>query len=94
MAPTVKSFGSDLKIKELLQFIDFHHNIMVFASSESRLTVRDIANEFGMDFEDFGYTMQGGAMPEDASQKAHKLSNVSWSSNIFEPLYENHKIFT
>ena len=67
MAPTVKSFGSDLKIKELLQFIDFHHNIMLFASSESRRTVREIANEFGMDFEDFGYTMHGGAIPEDAS---------------------------
>ena len=73
MAPTVKSFGSDVKLKELLEFIDFHHNIMVFASSESRKTVREIANEFGIDFEDYGYTMQGGSMPEDASQNARKM---------------------
>ena len=72
MAPTVKSFGADLKIKEILEFIDFHHNLMVFASSESRKTVREIANEFGMDFEDFGYTMQGGAMPDSSSQGAFK----------------------
>ena len=87
MAPTVKSFGADLKIKEILEFIDFHHNLMVFASSESRKTVREIANEFGMDFEDFGYTMQGGAMPESTSQGAFKQNNVSWSANVFEPLH-------
>jgi hypothetical protein len=63
---------------------------MVFASSESRKTVREIANEFGVDFEDFGYTMQGGAMPEESSMVAFKKNNVSWSKNLFEPLYENH----
>ena len=57
MAPTVKSFGADLKIKELLEFVDFHHNLMIFASSESRKTVRELANEFGVDFEDYGYAM-------------------------------------
>jgi len=57
MAPTVKSFGSDLKVKELLEFVDFHHNIMIFVNNESRKTVRELANEFGVDFEDYGYTM-------------------------------------
>jgi hypothetical protein len=94
MAPTVKSFGADLKVKEILEFIDFHHNLMVFASSESRKTVREIANEFGMDFEDFGYTMQGGAMPEATAQGAFKHNNVSWSSNVFEPLHQAHNVFS
>lgn len=64
MAPTVKSFGSDLKVKDLLEFIDFHHNVMLFVNNESRKTVREFANEFGIDFEDYGYTMQGGKAPE------------------------------
>jgi hypothetical protein len=67
MAPTVKSFGSDLKVKELLEFVDFHHNIMLFVNNESRKTVRELANEFGVDLEDYGYTMQGGAAPEGSS---------------------------
>lgn len=32
MAPTVKSFGLDLSIKDVLDFVDFHHNIMIFAN--------------------------------------------------------------
>lgn len=55
MAPSVKSFGSDLKVKDLLEFVDFHHNIMLFASADSRKVVRDLANEFGCDFDDYGF---------------------------------------
>lgn len=57
MAPTVKSYGSDLKVKDLLEFVDFHHNLMVFADNKSRKVVRDLANEFGVDFEDYGFSM-------------------------------------
>jgi len=65
MAPTVKSFGSDLGIGEILKFVDFHHNIMIFANNESRKITRDLFNEFGVDLEDIGYTMQGGKSPEE-----------------------------
>jgi hypothetical protein len=30
---------------------------MVFASADSRKNVRDIGNEFGLDWEDYGYVM-------------------------------------
>ena len=30
MAPTVSSYGKDLLIKDILEFVDFHHNIMAF----------------------------------------------------------------
>ena len=63
MAPTVKSLGSDLDIKDILQFVDFHHNIMIFANNEVRKQIRQLVNEFGVDFEDYGYTMQGGKAP-------------------------------
>ena len=36
MAPTVSGFGIDLKIKDILEFIDFHHNVMVFFSNEAK----------------------------------------------------------
>jgi len=60
MAPTVKDFGMDLKIKDILQFVDFHHNLMVFMNSESRQISRDLANEFGVNFDEFGYNLNGG----------------------------------
>lgn len=63
MAPTVKSYGSDLKVKDLLEYVDFHHNIMLFANSDSRKVVRDLANEFGADFDDYGFYVQGGKAP-------------------------------
>jgi len=94
MAPTVKSFGSDVKVKELLEFVDFHHNIMLFVNNESRKTVRELANEFGVDFEDYGYTMQGGSAPAGTTQGAFKMKNVSWSKSMFEPLVGEKKVFT
>lgn len=57
MAPTVRSFGTDVNIKDLLEFVDFHHNLMIFANNKSRKITRDLANEFGVDFEDIGYTL-------------------------------------
>jgi hypothetical protein len=57
MAPTVKSFGTDVNIKDLLEFVDFHHNLMIFANNKSRKITRNLANEFGIDFEDIGYTL-------------------------------------
>jgi len=91
MAPTVKSFGSDLGIKDILEFVDFHHNVMIFANNKSRKVTRDLVNEFGVDFEDIGFTMQGGAAPSSSSQSAFKTKDISWSSNLFEPL---ERVFT
>lgn len=44
-----------------------------------------------MDFEDYGYTMQGGKSPKEATQGAFKTENVTWSSELFEPL---ERVFT
>lgn len=60
MAPTVKDYGADLKIKDILQFVDFHHNLMIFLNNESRQVSRELANEFGVNFEEYGYTLNGG----------------------------------
>jgi hypothetical protein len=57
MAPSVKAFGNDLKISTLLEFFDFHHNLMFFTNSQARKLTKELANEFGVDFEDYGYTM-------------------------------------
>jgi len=91
MAPSVKSFGSDLRINDLMEYVDFHHNIMVFGSSDSRKVVRDLVNEFGVDFEDYGYVMNGGVPPKSSSQKAFKQENLAWSSDLFTPL---ERVFT
>ena len=86
MAPTVASFGSDLKIKDILEFIDFHHNVMVFFSNEAKQTSRKLANEFGADLEEGSYTLMGGIPPENSAQSAYNSQNVAWSKNMFTPL--------
>ena len=84
MAPSVRSFGKEVKVKDLLEFVDTGHNIMVFASSDSRKVVRDLANEFGLDFEDYGYSMQGGQPPKDMSYTSQ--TRTAWSSELFAPV--------
>ena len=91
MAPSVKSFGADLRISDILQYVDFHHNVMIFGSSESRKVVRDLVNEFGVDFEDYGYVMNGGRPHLWNRRATPKQENVAWSSNLFEPL---ERVFT
>lgn len=86
MAPTVKDYGMDLKIKEILEFVDFHHNLMIFLNSESRQISRDLANEFGVNFDEFGYTLNGGKQAEKTAQVAFRTQNVAWSQSMFEPL--------
>jgi len=47
---------------------------------------RSLSNEFGVDFEDYGFTMEGGNPPESSTQTAFKHSGTAWSSDLFEPL--------
>jgi hypothetical protein len=67
MAPTVSSYGKDLLIKDILEFVDFHHNIMAFFSNESKTISRKLANEFGSDLEEQGYILNGGVPPENSA---------------------------
>lgn len=85
MAPTVKSFGDDLSIKDLLEFVDFHHNLMIFLNNESRQISRELAEEFGVSFDEYGMTLQGGVPPLFTAQNAFSTENVAWSANMFEP---------
>ena len=64
MAPSVRSFGKHLKVPDLLEFVDTGHNVMLLASADSRRVIRDVANEFGLDYEDYGYVMKGGPTPD------------------------------
>jgi hypothetical protein len=86
MAPTVKDFGLDLRIKEILEFVDFHHNLMVFLNNESRQVSKDLANEFGINFDEYGYTLNGGPAAQKTAQAAFRTESVAWSQSMFEPL--------
>lgn len=44
---------SDLKLSNILKFIDNGHDIMVFANSEVGNYIRKLANEFGVDFDEY-----------------------------------------
>ena len=55
---------------------------MVFANSKSGKVVRVLANEFGLDFENYGFVMKGGRSP-DATFKTDKST---WSAELSKPL--------
>ena len=53
-APTyVDSKRNDINIENLLKFIDEGHDLMIFGSSDSGKFVRNLVNEFGVDFDDY-----------------------------------------
>jgi hypothetical protein len=83
MAPSVRSFGKHLKVPDLLEFVDTGHNVMMFASSDSRRVARDLANEFGLDYEDYGYVMKGGQTPDG---NFADMESTAWSKSLFPPL--------
>lgn len=59
---------------------------MIFLDGSSRKVHRSLANEFGADFEDYGFSMEGGPAPQSSAQTAFKQSGIAWSSELFEPL--------
>jgi hypothetical protein len=40
---------------------------MIFANHEVRKQIRQLVNDFGVDFEDYGYTMEGGSKPASSA---------------------------
>ena len=44
---------NDLRISNIIKFIDSGHDIMIFANSEVSNYMRKLANEFGVDFDDY-----------------------------------------
>lgn len=44
---------NDLKLANIIKFIDSGHDIMIFANSEVGNYIRKLANEFGVDFDDY-----------------------------------------
>ena len=53
-APTyVDTKKNDITIEKLLKFIDDGHDLMIFGSSDSGKFIRNLVNEFGVDFDDF-----------------------------------------
>ena len=44
---------NEINIKNLLQFIDDGHDLMIFGSSDASKFMRELVNEFGVDFDDY-----------------------------------------
>ena len=55
-APTFSddlSKKNDLKLANVLKFLDSGHDLMIFGSAEVGTYIRKLANEFGVDFDDY-----------------------------------------
>ncbi len=42
---------SPLLPRELIEYLEANHNMMIFADAEAKKPVRTLVNEFGVDFE-------------------------------------------
>ena len=51
LAPGVRDLKSPVGQKELLEFLEANHNLMIFADQDSRKAIRFLCNEFGVDLE-------------------------------------------
>lgn len=91
MAPSIRDLRSPISNKDLIEFLEANHNMMVFLDTDSRKSLKMLANEFGVDFENVGYQLQDH---ESVYSKPHD-ENVVFSSNFFEPFKTTSKgIFT
>ena len=53
-APTyIESGKNDITIDNLLKYIDDGHDLMIFGSSDASKFMRELVNEFGVDFDDY-----------------------------------------
>lgn len=64
---------------------------MIFLNNESRKISKDLANEFGVNFEEYGYNLNGGKAARKTAQAAFKTESIAWSKNLFKPL---ERVFT
>lgn len=46
--------------KDLITFLEANHNLMIFADAESKRPIRQLANEFGVEFEGAVSFIKGG----------------------------------
>jgi hypothetical protein len=44
---------NEINIKNLLKFIDDGHDLMIFGSSDASKFMRELVNEFGVDYDDY-----------------------------------------
>ncbi|KAI8904926.1 Dolichyl-diphosphooligosaccharide--protein glycosyltransferase subunit WBP1 [Powellomyces hirtus] len=58
LAPTVGSFGGELGIGNLMEFVSKGGNVLIAASSQISEAIRDFAYEFSVDFDESGSGVQ------------------------------------
>jgi hypothetical protein len=51
MAPSVRDLKSPNSEKDLIDFVEANHNIMIFGDIDSRKAIRSLFNDFGADLE-------------------------------------------
>ena len=58
-APTyIDTKKNEINIQNLLKFIDDGHDLMIFGSSDASKFMRELVNEFGVDYDDYEYEIK------------------------------------
>ena len=86
MAPSIKELKNPLGHKEIIDFVQAGHNLMVFGDRDTRKALKNLANEFGIDYENIGFTLY-----DSENEFSRSNSDAIFSSNIFEPLTDTSK---
>ena len=70
MAPSVsESSASSFSIQEMLKYFDSGHDIMIFADKTANRYIRKLANEFGVDFDDYNSLVRDSKYFQDKKDK-------------------------
>ena len=84
MAPSTKELTGSVAKSSLIEFLKENHNMIIFGNEETRVQTRQLANEFGIDFEGPGFRIWDEEYPI-TSEQARK-GEVVKSKNLFNPL--------
>ena len=83
--------------KDLITFLEANHNLMIFADAEAKRPVRQLANEFGVEFEGaviikwYNANFQGYEVRDYSSSDSGANLNTIYSRNLFEPFTTTSK---
>jgi len=58
MAPSVKDLRNPVASKDLIEYLSANHNLMIFGDIDAKKPVRQLVNEFGVEFEQVGYEVR------------------------------------
>ena len=86
MTPSL-DLKAPVSTRDLIDYVQAGHNLMIFGDVDSRKSLRNLFNEFGADLENVGFELRD----KDQQQSLGTPDELIFSHNFFEPLRDHSK---